>query len=79
MKQKGNKESDTADYAGGLGGSKKDKTCHNSGKKGHFKAGCWAKGGKEGQGPKKDQPGKKVPVNAAKVEGEKEKEDDDGV
>ncbi|KIO21111.1 hypothetical protein M407DRAFT_29272 [Tulasnella calospora MUT 4182] len=37
-------------------GKKKEGTCHNCEKTGHFKAECWSKGGgKEGQNPQKGQ------------------------
>lgn len=78
-------DKDVAYYAGGSSekgkDGKSDKECHNCGKKGHFKADCWAKGGgKEGQGPKakkgKASGGKKeekVEVNVATVSPEEEK------
>jgi len=51
-KGEGRKYSGGRKYGGGSG-RKKDVTCHNCKKRGHFKADCWAKGGgMEGKGPK---------------------------
>jgi transposase InsO family protein len=68
-------------------GKKRDVECFNCHKRGHMRADCWAKGGgKEGQGPRKNQGskegGKKTDAAAGaeqKEEKGKEKEKDDEI
>jgi len=59
-------------FGGGSGG-RRDVTCHNCKKKGHFKADCWAKGGgMEGKGPRgkksRGHKDKGVAANVAEAE-----------
>ena len=85
LKIRGSKKDDNAAFysndtdKGKRGGSssKKDKECHNCHKKRHFKADCWAKGGrKEGQGPKQKGKGKEKESAAAAQEKKEEKKED---
>lgn len=86
LKTKGGKKEDDAAFhsndaeKGDKGGSnsKKNTTCHNCRKKGHYKKDCWAEGGgKEGQRPNQKGKGKVKGKGKRKVKGKgkgKEKE-----
>ncbi len=64
---------------GGSGG-RKNVTCHNCKKKGHFKADCWAKGGgMEGKGPKGKKGEGKGGQGAVANVAEAKDDDDDGI
>jgi hypothetical protein len=57
-------------------GKKRDVECFNCHKRGHMRADCWAKGGgKEGQGPRKNQGSKEGGKKADAAAGAEQKEE----